>query len=40
MCVIATEKLGDACRDIAADFSAQVLQPKVGTRGTTANRAG
>ncbi len=41
MCVIATEKLGDACRDIAADFNAQVLGPKVGSRdGGATHRAG
>jgi hypothetical protein len=28
MCVIPTEKLGNACRDIAAEFNATVLQPK------------
>jgi len=28
MCVIPTEKLSDACRDIVADFNARVLQAK------------
>jgi hypothetical protein len=32
MCVIPTEKLGDACRDIAIDFNSRVLQPKAERR--------
>lgn len=31
MCVIPTEKLGQACRDIAADFNNRFLQPQVAT---------
>ncbi len=39
MCVIPTQKLGDACRDIAADFNKRVLQPKAMTQGESAERA-
>ncbi len=32
MCVIPTEKLGDACRDIAVDFNSRFLQPRAERR--------
>lgn len=38
MCVIPTEKLGEACRDIATDFNARILQPKASPRDGDVNR--
>jgi hypothetical protein len=39
MCVIPAERLGDACRDIAGDFNARLLQPRAQRHDADAHPA-